>query len=85
VLRFAFPMGQALAGEPSRGALGFEGPPPGMPGFGATLSARRIEGAHHVDYWGHHDNPAATAASLDAAEFLRLGESTREVGKRRAV
>ena len=82
VLRFAFPPGQAAAFEPSLQALGLYGPTPGMPGFGANISERRIPGAGHSDYWGHNDDPSA---AYDAAEFLKLGEAARVVGKIRII
>src|SRR6185369_2365229 len=85
VLHFAFPLGQAIAGEPSRAALGFDGPPPGMPGLGANVSAQRIGNASHSDYWGHEASEAAEAAARDAGEFLALGAHEREAGAARQV
>ena len=82
VLRFAFPFGQSAAGEATRGALGYEGPPPGMPGLGANVSERRMHGAGHGDYWGHEDNEAA---ARDAGAFLKLGQTLREPGEARAL
>jgi hypothetical protein len=80
VLRFAFPLGQTVAGEeflPE--ALGLEGPPPGMPG---RVSERRVAGADHGDYWGHRDNEPSRLATREAGAFLKLGDRVREIRAR---
>ena len=82
VLTLAFDPGQALAGEPTRGALGRDGPPPDMPGAGANVTERRIAGAAHSDYWGSAKTDAARAASRESGLFLRLGEKPREIAAR---
>jgi hypothetical protein len=82
VLALAFAPGQAVAGEPTRGALGRDGPPPDMPGAGANVTGRRIAGAAHSDYWGEPRTDAAEAASREAGLFLRLGEKPRQIAAR---
>ncbi len=81
VLGLAFLAGQPAAGEPSEAALGYRGPPPGMPGFGANVSDFRVPHAGHGDYWGQ--GPDRTAA-FDARRFLAL-DDVREVGAPRTV
>ena len=85
VLGFAFVPGQLVAGEPTRGALGRDGPPPDMPGAGANVSERRIAGAEHSDYWGYNDDEASQSASREAGLFLGLAMRPREVGVPRTV
>ena len=82
VLALAFDPGQALAGEPTRGALGRDGPPPDMPGAGANVTERRIAGAAHSDYWGNMRTDAAQAASRESGLFLKLGEKPRAIAAR---
>jgi pimeloyl-ACP methyl ester carboxylesterase len=82
VLQFAFPPGQTLAGEPSMRALGRYGPPPDMPGHGATVSEHRVYNAGHSDYWGHRDNPAMEDATRDAGVFLKMGDHPRQISAR---
>jgi hypothetical protein len=82
VLTLAYDPGQAIAGEPTRGALGRDGPPPDMPGAGANVTERRIAGAAHSDYWGQARTDAAAAASRESGLFLRLGERPREIAAR---
>jgi hypothetical protein len=74
VLRYAFPAGQALAGEPSLHALGLGGPSPLVPGYHATVHDEQIAGAGHGDYWGHAGTAAAHRASALAGEALGLAE-----------
>jgi pimeloyl-ACP methyl ester carboxylesterase len=87
VLGAAFLFGQPLAGsaEASARALGYRGPPPGMPGVGANVSEKRIPNAGHGDYWGHSGTWAAFIASGEAGAFLALDEQPRTVGTRRPV
>ena len=82
VLGFTFVPGQAFAGEPTRGALGHDGPPPDMPGAGANVSERRIAGAGHSDYWGYKDSDASASASREAGLFLKLGARPRAIAPR---
>ncbi len=81
VLMLAFGPGQALAGEPTMGALGRHGPPPDMPGRGATLTEQRISGAGHGDYWGQKSDCERSAASALAlqqtGEFFKIGMPRR--------
>ena len=79
VLHWAFPPGQALAGEASVRALGRHGPTPGMPGWGGRLTEREIVQAGHGDYWGHSGSDASKIATEDAGMFLRLGDYSREL------
>jgi hypothetical protein len=79
VLHFAFPPGQALAGEASDRALGRFGPMPGMPGLGGRLTHREISGADHGDYWGHSGTPQSVEATLDAGIFLQLASLERDL------
>ncbi len=82
VLQFAFPPGQTLAGEPSMRALGRYGPPPDMPGRGATVSEHRVYNAGHGDYWGHNVSAPMEDATRDAGIFLRMGDQPREIEAR---
>lgn len=88
VLMLAFPPGQTLAGEPSTRALGRAGPPPDMPGQGATVTEKEIPGAKHSYYWGHKypaDDLGAQAVALavsEAGRFLKLGDLPREIAVR---
>lgn len=82
VLKYAFPLGQPLAGEPTRGALGRFGPPVDMPGRGHTVSDRRIAGADHGHYWGHAGNDASEEATREAGEFFKIGTRARGIASR---
>jgi hypothetical protein len=82
VLRFAFPPGQALAGEPSLRALGLNGPPPDMLGVGGMVTHVRIAGAKHGHYWGHNDSNARAQTVYEAGTFLRLGDVRRAIEDR---
>jgi hypothetical protein len=84
VLGVAFLFGQPLAGagEASSGALGYRGPPPGMPGLGANITEYRVPDAGHGDYWGHSGTQASEVASWDAGRFLKLGDQPRAIEPR---
>jgi len=85
VLMLAFPAGQTLAGEPTNRALGRCGPPPGMPGAGASVSEHRVEGAGHSDYWGHKTGPAVEDAVRESGRFLAIGKEAREICARQSA
>jgi len=82
VLRFAFPPGQALAGEASLRALGLNGPPVDMIGVGGMVTHVKIAGAKHGHYWGHTDSNARAQAVRESGTFLRIGEPRRTIGER---
>jgi hypothetical protein len=82
VLRFAFPPGQALAGEPSLRALGLHGPPVDMIGVGGMVTQAQIVGARHGNYWGHVESKARAQAVREAGTFLRIGETRRTFDER---
>ena len=82
VLKFAFPAGQLLAGEETRGALGRFGPPVDMPGRGATVTEQRIADAGHSDYWGAAAKPADEQATREAGTFLGIGSRPRTIAAR---
>lgn len=82
VLKFSFPPGQALAGEPSIRALGLTGPPADMIGRGGMVSDARIAGAKHGHYWGHQESDAREQAVREAGTFLRIGETVRSMSPR---
>ena len=84
ILMLAFPAGQTLAGEPTTRALGRFGPPPGMPGAGASVSEHQVSGAGHSDYWGHHQGDAAEDAARESGRFLAIGQSPRRIEARAA-
>ncbi len=77
VLKFAFPPGQTLAGEPSIDALGLTGPPADMIGRGGMVSDAKIAGAKHGHYWGHQDSNAREQAAREAGAFLKIGDAPR--------
>lgn len=82
VLRFAFPPGQLVGGEPSIRALGRVGPPPAMPGWAANVTEAQIAGADHSHYWGHIWSAAVPGAAKQAGVFLKIGSLAREIAPR---
>lgn len=62
VLKWLFPIGQLLAGEPSSEALGLYGCPRSWSG-----TAARLHGAGHGDYWGHADVASDMLRALEIA------------------
>lgn len=82
VLMLAFPAGQTLAGEATTRALGRYGPPPGMPGAGASVSEHRVSDAGHSDYWGHRGGAIAEEAARESGRFLEIGKRPRTLGVR---
>jgi len=79
ILRDAFPPGQTVA-EGNEGffpkALGLHGLRPGM---NSQIDSKKIDGAHHGDYWGHSTRKPASDAAKRIADFCGFGSRERTI------